>query len=380
MPSSWRSHFCSIAGSITVNQYYTFFLRRFPVGTAGFSIASLQQPQYTASMAKSPTCWTLSPGPIAFGKQTAGVASALGLHFDEKIVKRKRPWCWLPKQWTRGALHQLTPGCHTLSPPWPDIVISCGQYTIPYALAIRKANNGYTTLIHIQKPTIDARYFDAIIAPEHDDATGTNVLQTLGATHNVTQAALNNAIEEFKPRFKPFKAPYLSIFLGGSSKDYTFTCDHAAKLATSILELAKTYPGTLLISGSRRTGADNMRYLERRFKDQKNIFIYNNIGKNPYLGMLALAQIIMVTDDSVSMISEACYTGKPVYLLRLPEQQQRKKISHFIQSAMERGHIRYYTDHLDPHWSGKRLDELERIIPSLKTLLKNKISLEGSPY
>lgn len=325
------------------------------------------------AMEKSLTCWTLTPGPVAFKKQTAGVARALGLRFEEKTVKRKKPWCWLPKHWTFGVLKQLQHGCDRLVPPWPDIVISCSQYTIPYALAIRKANNGNTKLIHIQKPTIPFSYFDAVIAPEHDHATGTNVLTTLGATHDLSQSQLKNAIEEFTPRFKPFRAPYLSIFLGGSSKDYVFTPAHAATIANTIITIAKQYPGTILISASRRTGDDNKAYFERRFKDHHNIFLYNNVGKNPYMGMVALADMIMVTDDSVSMISEACYTGKPVYLLRLPEQQQRRKIAEFIQAATERGHVRYFEGTLE-HWPGKQLDETHRVIPALKDLLKDTIT------
>lgn len=320
------------------------------------------------------TCWTLTPGPVAFRKQTAGIAQALSLNFEEKQVKRSKPWCWLPKNWTGGALKQLQPGSDRLTAPWPDVVISSGQHTIPYALAIRKASEDYCTLIHIQKPAVAFHHFDAIIAPEHDHAQGDNVLQTLGATHDVTQAALAKAIEEFAPRFKPFKAPFCSVFIGGSSKQYTLTHAHTATLANTIINLAKRYPGTILVSGSRRTGQENMTYLARRFKDYTNIFLYNNVGKNPYLGMLALAEKIIVTDDSVSMISEACYTGKPVYLLRLPEQQQRRKISEFIKSAIQHGHIRYYDGQFD-HWSGKQLDEVSRIIPALKQLLKNKITL-----
>lgn len=272
-------------------------------------------------------------------------------------------------------MQQLQAGCDRLAPPWPDIVISSGQYTIAYALAIRRANAGNTTLIHIQKPTIATHYFDAIIAPEHDHLSGPSVLNTLGATHDLNDDALNAARTEFAPRFKPFKAPYLSIFLGGSSKDYTLTAAHSAQLAETILDIAKHYPGTVLISGSRRTGAHNMSYFEQRFKERSNIFLYNNVGKNPYLGMLGLAEKIMVTDDSVSMISEACYTGKPVYLLRLPEQQQRRKIDEFIRSALQRQHVRYYDGSLES-WDVLRLNETQRIIPELKALLKPRIVLD----
>ena len=95
-------------------------------------------------MTQNITCWTLIPGPAAFHKQTAGVADALGVNYVVKKVNRNKPWCWLPKQCTVGALKQLRADSDQLEPPWPDLIISCGQYTIPYALAIRKANRGHT--------------------------------------------------------------------------------------------------------------------------------------------------------------------------------------------------------------------------------------------
>ena len=80
--------------------------------------------------------------------------------------------------------------------------------------------------------------------------------------------------------------------------------------------------------------------------------------------MLALAEMIMVTDDSVSMISEACYSGVPVYLLALPEQVQRKKIGEFIDEAIERQLVRYYQGSLDT-WDKEPLDEVQRILPEI---------------
>ena len=317
---------------------------------------------------KTKTCWLLSPGPIAYRKQMSGIANALGLPFEEKIVKRKKPWCWLPKNWHLGALKQLDNGSATLLPPWPDIVISSGQYTIPYALAVRQANGGKTKLIHIQKPTIDPSSFDVVIAPEHDHARGKNLIETFGATHDVTTEALEQAAKEFAPRFSHLKQPFLSIFIGGTSKKYDFTPARAAQLASTILDIAKTYPGTLLISGSRRTGEENMTYFDRRFRDQPNIHLYNQVGKNPYMGMLALADTIMVTDDSISMISESAFTGKPLYILKLPEQEQRKKIGYFIDEAVKRGYVKYFEGSLEP-WGKQPLDEVGRISDQVKSII-----------
>lgn len=320
------------------------------------------------------TCWTLTPGVIAFQKQVRGIAQALDLPYIEKKVKRARPWSLLPNQWHANALQQIAPGYEPLRPPWPDLVISSGSTTIPYALAIKKANKGKTALVHVQKPTIASRYFDAVVAPEHDRTRGNNVIETFGATHDVSHGILDIAAKRFKQQYPHYQAPFLSIFIGGSSKKYNFTPQNTALLTNQILEIAKSYPGTLLISGSRRTGVENLSYMAQRFKNHPNIYLYQNKGTNPYHAMLGLAEIIMVTDDSVSMISEACFCGKPVYLLRLPQQQQRKKIQRFIDDAIKRHFVRYYDGKLES-WDKQPLDETNRIIPALKQLLTPVINL-----
>lgn len=322
-------------------------------------------------------CWTLTPGAVAFRKQTRGIAQALDIPFIEKKVKRTKAWSWLPNKWHLNALKQIAHGYEPLRPPWPDLVISSGSCTIPYALAIKKASGGKTAIVHVQKPTIACKHFDAVVAPEHDRAKNKrskNVLETFGATHDISASELNVAAKRFRQQYPKFKAPFLSIFLGGSSKKYDFTPQYAAELANQILAIAKEYPGTLLISGSRRTGDENLAYMAQRFKDYPNIYFYQNIGTNPYHAMLGLADCLMVTDDSVSMISEACYTGKPVYLLRLPRQQQRKKIQQFIDQAVKRGLIRYYENDLSA-WDKKPLNETQRIATDLKQILQPVLTL-----
>ena len=203
------------------------------------------------------TCWVLIADAPAFRKQTAGIAQALGIPFEEKIVGRRKPWCWLPKRWSFGALKQLTKQSTPLAAPWPDVVIACGQNTIAFALAIRRANKGKTKLIYVQKPSINPKHFDLVIAPMHDHAQGANIIETFGATHDLSEAALLEASKTFSPLFQSYKLPFLSMFIGGASKQYPFTGKQAALLADTIIEIATAYHGTVLISTSRRTGEDN---------------------------------------------------------------------------------------------------------------------------
>ena len=315
-----------------------------------------------------PTCWTLTNGAASLIKQTAGIANALGLSHQHKTIRVRSPWRYLPKSIYIGALHTQTDDSDPCNPPWPDYVISCNKYTVPTALAIRHQSGHRTKLIHVMRPPIASHHFDAVVAPEHDHVSGSNVIQTLGVTHDISTAALTAARQRFESQFAHLKPPYMAIFLGGSTRRYTLTPARMQTLIQILQTLSEHYPGSLLISGSRRTGADNVALLAQAFQDHSQIYVYPNTGENPYLGMLALAETIVISLDSINMISEACFTGKPVYLLRLPEQPDRRSHQPFIQTCMQRGYVRPYTGQLD-HWVYEPLDECQRITPLIKAVL-----------
>ena len=324
------------------------------------------------------TCWTLTNGVTAYKKQTAGIAEALGLNYIEKICKRHAPWRWLPANIKLNALNQLTQSSDSLKPPWPDLLISSGRRTIALSLAIKKASRQKTKVIYVQNPRINPKLFDVIISPEHDHLTGPNIIQTVGATHDITTEKLEAAKKEFELEFAKLPRPLLAIFIGGSNGSYPrnhyhFGTAEAKQLAQTLIEISTDYPGTLLISSSRRTGKENTALMKSILSPYSNIHFYEESKKNPYLAMLALADTIMVTNDSVSMVSEACFTGKPVYLLPLPGYRAEKRRNYyFIKTSLDKGTIRYYNGSIE-RWNYQRLHEVERITPHIDKILSNII-------
>ena len=63
-------------------------------------------------------------------------------------------------------------------------------------------------------------------------------------------------------------------------------------------------------------------------------------GENPYFGMLALADVIVVTEDSVSMVSEAVATAAPVLLAALPGRSRRIDVFH--RALLDEGRVRRF--------------------------------------
>src|SRR3546814_20453175 len=84
-------------------------------------------------------------------------------------------------------------------------------------------------------------------------------------------------------------------------------------LAGQLATLARDGWG-LMITPSRRTGRRNEEILRRALAGLP-AEIWDGAGENPYFGSLALADHVVVTGDSVNMVSEAASTGKPVHVV-----------------------------------------------------------------
>ena len=111
------------------------------------------------------------------------------------------------------------------------------------------------------------------------------------------------------------------------------------QLAADLARMAKATGGSLAVTPSRRTGADNEQALRDGFRDTR-AYIWDKEGDNPYFGLLALADVIVVTEDSVSMTSEAIATGKPVYVAPLAGESRR--IRRFHQDLIDDGITRRF--------------------------------------
>ena len=83
-------------------------------------------------------------------------------------------------------------------------------------------------------------------------------------------------------------------------------------------------------------------------------YVWDGTGENPYFGMLALADAIVVTIDSVSMISEAAATSAPVLLAQLPGRSRRNSL--FIDCMLAEGRVREFAGRLE-QWPVTPLDD-----------------------
>ncbi|MDA0654034.1 MAG: mitochondrial fission ELM1 family protein, partial [Proteobacteria bacterium] len=158
--------------------------------------------------------------------------------------------------------------------------------------------------------------FDLVVVPRHDRLRGDNVVTTRGALHRVTGERLRRAADEFAADVAALPRPLVAVLVGGDNGVYRLGPDQARDLGSKLGALARSGAG-LAVTPSRRTGASNERILRDALAGLPAV-VWDGGGANPYFGYLGLADAIVVTCDSVSMVSEAVSTGKPVYIFDLP--------------------------------------------------------------
>src|SRR5260221_5899025 len=160
------------------------------------------------------------------------------------------------------------------------------------------------------------REFYLMVVPPLDPARGEKVLVPTGAVHRVPPARLAEAERRFAAAYAHLPHPRIAVLIGGQNRVYRFGLEKLAAIADQIAALARRHHASLLVTPSRRTGEAGEILLRERFAGLPAA-IWDGSGDNPYFAYLALADAILVTEDSVSMVTEATATGKPVHVISL---------------------------------------------------------------
>ncbi len=293
--------------------------------------------------------------------QAIGLAEAVGMASIHKTASPKVPWRWLPGNLCPAVLDLgLASNSDPLSPPWPDLLICCGRRSSSLSLAIRRQSRGKTFTVQIQDPQISPRHFDMVVPMQHDGLNGDNVYPVLTALHRVTPQRLQQAREHFASKLLGIEPQQtrIAVLIGGNSRRHRLDENTCRKLAQQLLSLHHNMGAQLLVTASRRTGTANIALLKGIFA-QANAYFWSGEGENPYLGILALADYILVTEDSVSMVSEACATGKPVYTIAM-QGKGGGRIATFHEQLRQQGMTRPFAGELQS-WHYPPCNETSRI-------------------
>ena len=247
-----------------------------------------------------------------------------------------------------------------------NIVISCGRKSVIPSIYLKKKFKNKIINIHIQDPKVSLNNFDFIVVPEHDGLIGENVLTTKGAIHYLTNDELAQNESYLKSKINNQKK-IVSFIIGGPNKYYNYSEKIIDEIFLKIKKnfIEKNYQA--IIIPSMRTPRNIIQKAQNYFDN--NQIIIPNVDKKAYLSSLKLADHIVVTCDSTSMISEAALTGKPIYIAQIPTIKSNQRFKEFF-NLFESLNIIKNLDTSVENWDYKKLDETNRI----SSYIKDKIN------
>lgn len=266
-----------------------------------------------------PVIWLIDAYRAGEQSQVRALVDALGWPFEtRRLTYRKH--VVLPHVLGLASLRGIdAESAAMLQAPWPDLVISSGVRNEPVCRWIRAHSGGRTRYVHVGRPWGPLSSFDLVITtPQYRVARRANVLNNTLTLHSVTPQRLAAAREQWAAVFDHLPRPRIAVIAGGDSGPFTLGPRAAGRLARQASTLARQNGGSLLVSTSSRTSDAAIAALQAAIDVPNYFYRWQPADPaNPYFGMLAVADRLVVTGDSIAMLSEACATGRPVQIFDL---------------------------------------------------------------
>ncbi|KGE02993.1 mitochondrial fission ELM1 family protein [Pseudohaliea rubra] len=269
--------------------------------------------------------WLLQSDRAGDNNQVLALGELLGLPATRKRIVYRSP-VLLPKIVSARSRNLLVAGVDRrrsapLAPPWPALVISAGREMEPVARWIRRQSGGRTRLVHMGRPWAPLEAFDLVIStPQYALPERDNVLMIGLPLHRVHRARLAAAASVWGARFAHLPGPRTAVLLGGSSGSFVFSPRKGAELGRLVNARARAEGGSLLVTDSARTCPATF----EAFRAELTVPVYvyrwqEGAAANPYFAFLGVADRLVTTGESVSMLAEASVTGKPLLIYDLAE-------------------------------------------------------------
>ena len=306
----------------------------------------------------------LTQGMHGMISQVEGLAKALEIDFTHHTVELNNFWKLIPPKVTPISQSVYKKIDHDNF----DIIISCGRKSVIPSIHLKNSSNKKIFNIHIQDPKVDLKHFDFIVAPEHDAMKGQNVISTRGAIHYLTENEINENKDYLNSFIKKDERKIWTLIMGGPTKYYDYSSKNINNIFKKINELSKIHNFQLVVIPSMRTPINITHYAKEYFGEDHTVIM--DVDKKAYLSALAIAQNIIVTCDSSSMISEAALTGKPIYIANISPKRNDKRFQQFRNLFRKLNIIKNLGEEIED-WNYEKLDETNRVA----NIIKQKINL-----
>ena len=311
--------------------------------------------------------WVLDDPRVAASTQAISIAERLGV-----------PHLRVPLVWNRGAHLFAMPRRGSLrglathgEPPWPlsapsgpALTLSAGLRSQGVALWLR--NRFGARIVHCAGPVVGLQsgLFDMRVVPRHDRMwLRPNMVPVLGVPHPLSPLVLSQARLSWAARLSHMPRPLVTLLVGGGGYGGEMAPAAAHALARTVTRLAMAAGGSVLATTTRRTGMEATEALGAGLAPGMHLlYRWGEPGDNPYAGFLGLADAVVVTGDSVSMISQACAADAPVLIASQGDSGRLRQLHADLYRA---GQARPLGNSLLP-WPRIPLDEAGRVATEIR--------------
>ncbi len=323
-------------------------------------------------------CWVVTDGRRGIENQALGLAEAVGRLTPLTIERRIAPRAESLKD--RASAYMRAPRIEDLTAPrdetagraLPDLWIGCGRASLPYSERARAWLGGRGFVVQVQDPRRPLQPFDLVIPPLHDRLEGPNVFSILGSPNRVSAERLAAGAEVFKTSAAAPPRPCAAVLIGGDSKRHRLTAATLEVIEDAMRGVQAEGWG-LLVTVSRRTPPAAAAALSAAWRGRPGVWFWASEmdGPNPYDAFLAGADVVLATEDSTNMITEAATAGKPVLLL--PMDGDDGKFVALYEALARRGNARAYDGRIQS-WPVEPLRETERAAAEIVRRLNSRHS------
>jgi len=306
--------------------------------------------------------WIMSEPYAGLQAQALGLAEAAGFAPETIALHPKFPWGWLPAALWPAPLAAVG------QRPLDGLVFTAGGTAGAVGAALRRHG---ARVVQVQNPRLRLELFDLVVANAHDRLSGPNVIVTRTALHRATPARLAQARADWMPRLAHLPRPLVSVLVGGSNGRFRLGAAEGEALAAQLAGMMDADHVGLALTPSRRTAPEVRQILTERLAPRGAV-VWDFAGENPYFGLLACADAIVVTIDSISMVSEAVATDVPVFLASLPGRSAR--IARFLDIMRAEGRVRPFAGRYEA-FPAAALDDT----PAAAAEVRRRLGFYGAP-
>ena len=183
-----------------------------------------------------------------------------------------------------------------------------------------------TCALPISSP-VGTAHFDLAILPERMRPRHivSNVVMTLGVPNKVTLEQVGTAGTALGERLRIGNQQIIGLLLGGDDRRYSVPADMVSSLCDILLDVCEQGEMRLALTTSRRTDPKSEDALKSRVSGNPycclSILASEPQQENPVPGILGISDVVIVTEDSFSMVCEAASSGKKIIILEVNRQK-----------------------------------------------------------